>query len=122
MSDDLAQRQFLERGGPMSAVIAQKYKSGELDPNYVFREYPKRLRISLGVKTERKFAEYVRGKDTVMEEYSDTREHFREEVQIDHVASGGWTITMDSAQEARIKALMTARPVIDVETEPKQLG
>jgi hypothetical protein len=44
----MAQTDFLAKGGTLQRVLAAKYKSGELSRIYIFREFPKALNISLG--------------------------------------------------------------------------
>lgn len=89
-----SQMQFLQRGGPMSGIMDAKIESGELNPTYTFREYPRMLYVSLGITTERKRTQVIRGKEEVIEEWDDTRERFREiivnsEAEEEAVLAGG---------------------------------
>jgi hypothetical protein len=58
---ELAQTEFLQRGGTMRIALGKKYKSGELSPDYVFREYPKCLNLSCGERQVPWETETVKG-------------------------------------------------------------
>ena len=45
---EMAQREFLASGGPLRRALMKKITDGELSKEYVYREYPKMLRISHG--------------------------------------------------------------------------
>ena len=45
---ELGQQEFLQRGGIYQRALAAKWKSGELERGYTFREYPKMVYISEG--------------------------------------------------------------------------
>jgi len=90
---DLAQTQFLQRGGVLSRAIAKKMETGEMSQTYTFREYPKMLRISKGVHSIECTTENVKGKTL---EWTEQRELFDEiivatEEEEERVLSGGRT-------------------------------
>jgi hypothetical protein len=91
-----SQQNFLRDGGPMSAVLEAKYQSGELSRDYVYRDYPKLLRRSLGIKHFDHATEVIRGNATVIRDWSEDREVFEEiivksEAEEEAVLSGGRT-------------------------------
>jgi len=95
LESEIAQEQFLQRGGVLSRAIAKKIESGEMSRAYTFREYPKMLRISKGVHKIECSTEDVKGKTR---EWTEERELFDEiivqtEEEEERVLSGGRTST-----------------------------
>ncbi len=90
------QTNFLRDGGTYAAVLQQKYESGELNPEYVYREYPKMLRISRGVQKFEMGTDIIRGNSVVPKEWVEEREVFDEiivnnEEEEERVLQGGKT-------------------------------
>jgi len=92
---ELAQTQFLERGGVLARAIAKKQETGEMHRRgaYQFQEYPKMLRISEGIQERHYETETIKGSTrswTVDEEiFRDVIVHSEEEEE--RVLSGGKT-------------------------------
>jgi hypothetical protein len=60
--------QFLMRGGAYELPLMQKYDSGELQQGYVYREYPKMLRLNAHMVEEERTIDLANGQQkTVME-------------------------------------------------------
>lgn len=92
---EMAQQQFLERGGIAARAIARMQENGQMDRRgmYQFREYPKMLHISEGVQERTYETETIKGAIrswTVDEEvFRDVIVHSEEEEE--RVMSGGKT-------------------------------
>jgi hypothetical protein len=57
----LAQEEFMQRGGTPRIALGKKYKSGELSPDYEYREFPKCLNLSCGMRDVPWQTETVKG-------------------------------------------------------------
>jgi hypothetical protein len=108
------QTNFLRDGGTYAAILQQKYESGEIDAEYVYREYPKMLRISKGVQEIKCETEVLRGNTTAMREWTETREVFDQilvydEAEEERVLQGGRTSAEVEADRAQLIAQARAR-------------
>lgn len=92
---EMAQQQFLERGGIAARAIAKMQESGQMDRRgmYQFKEYPKTLHISEGVQEITHETETIKGaiRSWVVDEevFRDVIVHSEEEEE--RVLSGGKT-------------------------------
>ena len=62
-----------------------------------------------------------RGLEFTLRYHAPYREHFHEEIQVDHLVSGSISISVSDAEAQRIRSLMSAKPVLDVTQESAQL-
>lgn len=92
---ELAQTQFLERGGVLARALAKKQESGELAKRgqYQYQEYPKALNISHGFQDVDRQTETIKG---TTKEWVERREVFEtiivnSEEEEERVLSGGKT-------------------------------
>ncbi|OYV74787.1 MAG: hypothetical protein B7Z66_15335, partial [Chromatiales bacterium 21-64-14] len=109
LESEIAQEQFLQRGGVLSRAIAAKIESGEMTRTHIFREYPKMLRISKGVQSIACSTEDIRGKTR---EWTEEREIFDEivvhsEEEEERVMAGGRTSTQ--LEQERVDLLARCR-------------
>jgi hypothetical protein len=89
----LAQNKFLMNGGTYELPLEQLREAGKLARDYVFREYPKSLRISHGFEEVTRTTETCKGKEI---SWTETREIFEDiivnsEDEEERVLAGGKT-------------------------------
>jgi len=112
----ISQAQFLERGGPMQGIMDAKIASGELNFNYVYREYPKHIRRSLGMKTVTRYTDMIRGREVIPHSWDETFEDFEtltvhSEEEEESIISGGMSAAaieaqqLDLQQQARMRGI-----------------
>jgi hypothetical protein len=87
------QTQYLLRGGPFEMPLQMLYKSGVLQEDYVYREYPKMLRLSQGVQDVERSTEDCKGR---VINWTERKEIFQEivvhsEEEEERVLAGGKT-------------------------------
>jgi hypothetical protein len=107
---EIAQTQFLNMGGTYARVLAKKQKDGELQRDYVFREYPKMLRIQRGVEDVEWSTETIKG-TTVSGWYRDVPIYedivVNSEEEEERVMAGGQTSAQ--VEEERQALIMRCR-------------
>jgi len=108
------QTNFLRDGGTYAAILQQKYESGELNPEYVYREYPKLLRISRGMQQFEMGTDIIRGSQVVPKEWTEEREVFDEivvhdEAEEERVLNGGKTTEQVADEHSALIAQARAR-------------
>jgi len=91
---ELSQQNFLMQGGIYARVLLDKKKRGEIPAEYVYREYPKMLRIFKGTREVERSTEVGNGSRKV--EWTETVEDWDEiivtsEAEEDRVRAGGKT-------------------------------
>lgn len=91
-----SQRTFMQNGGVYAGILQAKYDSGELVPpdKYVYREYPKMVRLSRGVARVQKSAEVIRAGRVDFREWEEDVEQFEDvivhsEEEEERVRNGG---------------------------------
>lgn len=103
------QQQFLMRGGTYELPLQRMRKEGLIDSEYVFREYPKLLRINPREVTKSRAMDYCDGRKEVVLEtrtiYDDIVVNSEEEEE--RVLSGGQTTSQ--MEEARQGLLIRCR-------------
>lgn len=65
LETELAQSEFLARGGVLQLALRSKMKSGEIQQSYTFHEYPKALRIPTGHRDVEHVTEDVKGRTLI---------------------------------------------------------
>ena len=90
---ELAQTMFLQQGGVLARALGKMKEEGRIDRDYVYREYPKMLRISQGIQDIPRSTEDVKGRTI---SWAERREVFEEivvgsEEEEERVLSGGKT-------------------------------
>ena len=107
--NEMAQTQFLSFGGVLARAIGKKRETGEIAKEYIYREYPKILRISKGMQ---KFELSTKTVDKETIYWTEEKEIFEEivvasEEEEDRVLSGGKTSSQ--IEEDRQNLIMRCR-------------
>lgn len=75
---EMAQESFLRQGGTFARALAAKQKSGELQREYTYREYPKLITIIDGEEEIERSTDTIRGRNEVTVNWTETVQKKRE--------------------------------------------
>lgn len=90
---ELAQEAFMLQGGIYARIVAKMKAEGTIDARYVYREYPKMLRISKGMQELPRSTEDCKGRTLTWTEHKEVFDEIvvNSEEEEERVLSGGKT-------------------------------